>query len=178
MSIRSTADLASVRQRVSPVAVAGALGVLVTFALGPGIAKADEIGCVSTTFRVLGANDKVCIDVFEDKEIPGIACHVSQARTGGIKGAVGVAEDPSMFALACRQFAPIDTSRVNKLADKAKVFDSNTSLLFKETQVYRLYDKPRNTLVYTAISTRVIEGSPMNSISTVPLGSTGPAQVK
>ncbi|CAN5824670.1 CreA family protein [soil metagenome] len=130
-------------------------------------AHAEEIGCVSTTFRFLGANDKVCVEAFDDPKIPGVSCHISQARTGGIKGPLGLAEDPSRFAIACRQTGPIILPE--KISDEQEVFSADTSILFKETQVHRMYDRKRNTLVYTAISTKIIEGSPMNSISTVPI---------
>ena len=130
-------------------------------------AHAEEIGCVATTFRFLGANDKVCVEAFDDPKIPGVSCHISQARTGGIKGPLGFAEDPSRFAIACRQTGPIVLPE--KISDEQEVFSADTSILFKETQVHRMYDRKRNTLVYTAISTKIIEGSPMNSISAVPI---------
>jgi CreA protein len=130
-------------------------------------AQAEEIGCISTTFRFVGANDKVCVEAFDDPKVPGVSCHISQARTGGIKGPLGLAEDPSRFAIACRQTGPITLPK--KLPHDEQVFSSDTSILFKETQVYRMYDSKRRTLVYTAISTKVIEGSPMSSISTVPI---------
>ena len=128
---------------------------------------AEEIGCISTTFRFVGANDKVCVEAFDDPQIPGVSCHISQARTGGIKGPLGLAEDPSRFAIACRQTGPIVLSA--ELKDEEEVFSADTSILFKETQVHRLYDQKRNTLLYMAISTKIIEGSPMSSISTVPI---------
>lgn len=135
--------------------------------LGAFPVHAEEIGCISTTFRVLGANDKVCVEAFDDPQIPGVSCHISQARTGGIKGPLGLAEDPSRFAIACRQTGPIVLSA--ELEDEDEVFSADTSILFKETQVHRLYDQKRNTLVYIAISTKIVEGSPMSSISTVPI---------
>lgn len=131
-------------------------------------ALAENIGCLSTTFRFLGPNDKVCVSGFDDPKVPGVACHISHARTGGIKGGLGLAEDPSRFSIACRQVGPI-TIDPAKLPDEEEVYSSRTSLIFKETHVYRMYDKKRNTLVYLAISDRVIEGSPQNSISTVPI---------
>ena len=70
-------------------------------------ALADDVGCLSTTFRFLGPNDKVCVSGFDDPKVPGVACHISQARTGGIKGGLGLAEDPSRFSIACRQIGPI-----------------------------------------------------------------------
>ncbi|MDQ6620823.1 MAG: CreA family protein [Pseudomonadota bacterium] len=132
-----------------------------------GLALGEEIGCTSTTFRVLGANDKICVSAFDDPKVPGVACHVSQARTGGVKGSLGLAEDPSRFSIACRQIGPI--ALPDKLPKEEEAFSENTSLLFKETKVIRFYDEKRRTLVYVAISKRVIEGSPMNAISTVPV---------
>ena len=96
-----------------------------------------------------------------------LACHVSQARTGAIKGSLGLAEDPSRFSLACRQTGPITLPA--KLPQEEEVFSENTSLLFKETRVVRLWDAAHNTLVYVAISRKLIEGAPANSISTVPV---------
>lgn len=130
-------------------------------------AHGEEIGCTSTTFRVLGANDKICVSAFDDPKVPGVSCHVSQARTGGVKGSLGIAEDPSRFSIACRQVGPITLP--DKLPKEEEAFSENTSLLFKETKVIRMYDEKRRTLVYVAISRRVIEGSPMNAISTVPI---------
>jgi len=136
-------------------------------ALSPS-AGADDLACVSTTFRMLGANDKVCVSVFDDPKVAGVACHISQARTGGVKGSLGLAEDPSRFSIACRQVGPI-TADLAKLPEEESVYSERTSLFFKHTHVLRLVDRKRNTLVYVAISDRVVEGSPQNSISTVPV---------
>ncbi|MET0409317.1 MAG: CreA family protein [Hyphomicrobium sp.] len=137
-------------------------------ALAASGARADDLACVSTTFRLIGANDKVCISAFDDPKVPGVACHISQARTGGLKGTFGLAEDPSRFSIACRQVGPISVD-ISKLTDDEKVYSESTSLFFKHTHVYRAVDKARNTLVYVAISDRVIDGSPYNAISTVPI---------
>src|ERR671933_1133561 len=123
------------------------LGALLGGAVGR--LHAEDIGCVSTTFRVLGANDKICVSAFDDPQVPGVTCHLSQARTGGMKGTIGVAEDRSRFAIACRQVGPI-TVDLAKLPTKAEVFSQRTSLIFKETQVVRLVDRTRRTLVYLA----------------------------
>jgi CreA protein len=131
-------------------------------------AAAEEIGCLSTTFRFIGPNDKVCVSAFDDPKVPGVACHISQARTGGVKGGLGLAEDPSRFSIACRQVGPI-TIDPKTLPEEAEVYSSKTSILFKYTHVYRMYDKKRNTLIYLAISDKIIEGSPQSSISTVPI---------
>ena len=131
-------------------------------------ARADDLACLSTTFRLLGSNDKVCVSVFDDPKVPGVACHISQARTGGVKGSLGLAEDPSRFAIACRQVGPISVD-INKLSDQEEVYSDRTSIFFKHTHVYRILDKKRNTLVYLALSDKIVEGSPQNSISTVPI---------
>jgi CreA protein len=136
--------------------------------LGSGIARAEEVGCVSTTFRGLGLlNDKICVESFRDPKVDGVVCHVSRARTGGVKGAVGLAEDTSDASVACRQVGPI--SITGKLDDGEDVFRENRSLLFKKLQVVRFHDKPNNTLVYLIYSDRVIEGSPQNAVATVPI---------
>jgi CreA protein len=131
------------------------------------LAHAEEVGCTSTTFRLWGANDKVCVQAFDDPRVPGVSCHVSQARTGGVKGSLGLAEDPSRFAIACRQTGAITLPA--KLPREEVVFSESTSILFKETKVVRMYDEKRRTLVYVAVSRKIIEGSPMNAISTVPI---------
>ena len=130
-------------------------------------AVADEVGCVTTTWKMIGANDRICVYAFDDPKVPGVTCHVSQARTGGVKGSFGLAEDPSQFSLACRQVGPITLPA--KLARDETVFADSTSLIFKDTKVTRLFDEKRNVLVYVAVSRRVIEGAPANAISTVPV---------
>ncbi len=131
------------------------------------LAAADEVGCVSTVFKWLGPNDKICVESFRDPRVDGVVCHVSRAVTGGIKGAVGVAEDTSDASIACRQIGPI-TIR-GELEDGEDVFKESRSLIFKHLQVVRFHDKPNNTLVYLSYSDRLIEGSPKNAISTVPI---------
>jgi CreA protein len=131
-------------------------------------ARAADLSCVSTTFNVLSPNDKVCVSVFEDPQVPGIACHISQARKGGWGQPFGLNEDPSNFSVSCRQIGPIDVD-LAKLGENEEVFSQKTSIFFKTTRIYRMVDKPRNTLVYLAISTKIINGSPANSISTVPI---------
>jgi len=132
---------------------------------------AEEIGSVSTKFKLLGPNDKILVEVFEDEAVPGVACYLSRAKTGGISGAVGVAEDRSDASIACRQIGPIrltDEIREGK-TDGKEVFKKRTSLIFKSMQVVRFYDPRRNVLVYLTYSDRLIEGSPKNSISVVPV---------
>jgi CreA protein len=133
-----------------------------------GVARADDLACVSTTFRLLGANDKVCVSVFDDPKVPGVACEISQARTGGVKGSLGLAEDPSRFALSCAQTGPVAVD-LDKLPDRQQVYTERTSIFFKHTHVYRVVDKKRKTLVYLAISDKIINGSPYNAVSSVPI---------
>jgi CreA protein len=124
-------------------------------------------GSVNTKFRLLGPNDKIVVDGFDDPKVRGVACHVSRAQTGGVKGAFGVAEDTSDASIACRQIGPIKI--VGDIKDGEGVFDERRSLVFKTLHVVRFFDRDRDVLVYVAYSDRVIEGSPKNSISTVPI---------
>jgi CreA protein len=130
-------------------------------------ALAETLGCVTTAWKLIGANHRVCVEAFHDPKIQGVTCHVSQAKTGGLAGSVGLAQDPSQFSLACRQTGPI-TVPVGLPKDEV-VFSEDTSILFKETRVSRMWDAKNNTLVYLAISRKLIDGAPANSISTVPV---------
>ena len=131
------------------------------------VAQAEDIGCITTTWKLIGSNHKICVQAFDDPKVQGVSCHISQAKTGGIAGAFGVAEDPSQFSIACRQIGPIIINE--KLPQEETAFTEGTSLFFKETKVSRMFDEKRNTLIYVAISRKLIEGAPANSISTVPI---------
>ncbi len=133
-----------------------------------GAARAADLGCISTTFNLLSPNDKVCVSDFDDPKVPGVVCHISQARKGGWGQPFGLNEDPSNFSVACRQTGPIATD-LAKLHDHEEVFSERTSIFFKKTRIYRLVDRPHNTLVYLAISSKIVNGSPANAISTVPI---------
>jgi CreA protein len=124
-------------------------------------------GEVSTRFRFIGPNDKIVVDGFDDPKVEGVACHISRAVTGGVKGELGLAEDTSDASIACRQVGPIRIT--GELKDGESVFDERRSLVFKRLHVVRFFDRERNVLVYVSFSDRVIEGSPKNSISTVPV---------
>jgi len=128
---------------------------------------AEEIGCITTSWKLIGANHKICVQAFDDPKVNGVSCHISQAKKGGLKGTFGLAEDPAQFSLACRQVGPI--SFKEKIAKQEEAFSEKTSLFFKETRVVRLFDKKRNTLIYVAISRKIIDGAPANSLSTVPI---------
>ncbi|HUK58054.1 MAG TPA: CreA family protein [Stellaceae bacterium] len=133
-----------------------------------GVARADDLGCISTTFKLLSPNDKVCVSDFDDPRVPGVVCHISQARKGGWGQPFGLNEDPSNFSVACRQVGPI-TADLAKLPENEEAFTEKTSIFFKATRIYRIIDKKHNTLVYLAVSSKLINGSPANSVSTVPI---------
>lgn len=143
------------------------LSIIGCLLLSFNVIHAEEIGSVDTVFKVLGPNHKIVIEVFDDPEVEGVACHLSKAKTGGIKGWVGIAEDTSDVSIACRQVGPIHIN--DELEDGEQVFSERRSLIFKKLQVVRFFDEKRNTLIYLAYSDRLIEGSPKNSISTVPI---------
>jgi CreA protein len=155
-------------KRLGLVLGAGALVVVVLCALWI-ISRPERgtTGSVNTKFRLLGPDDKIVVDGFDDPKVEGVACHISRAQTGGMKGAFGVAEDTSDASIACRQVGPIKIN--GDIKDGERVFDERRSLVFKTLQVVRFFDRQRNVLVYVAYSNRVIQGSPKNSISSVPI---------
>ncbi len=157
----------SARSRVA--AVATVWTALALAAGGPARADGTRIGAVSTTFRLLGRNDQIAVDRYDDPRVAGVSCYLSHAETGGVKGSLGLATDPSRFSLACRATGP--ATAPDGLPDSETVFDTRTSFLFKELRVSRLYDRARHVLVYLAWSTKALStgGSPYNAISTVPL---------
>jgi CreA protein len=150
--------------------ILGAGALVVVVLLGLWIISRPErgtTGSVNTKFRLLGPDDKIVVDGFDDPKVEGVACHISRAQTGGMKGAFGVAEDTSDASIACRQIGPIKIN--GEIKDGERVFDERRSLVFKTLQVVRFFDSKRNVLVYVAYSNRIIEGSPKNSISSVPI---------
>ncbi len=128
---------------------------------------AEEIGSVDTAFKLIGPDHKIKIEAFDDEKVSGVACHVSRAVTGGVKGAVGLAEDTSDASIACRQVGPIQFKE--KLEAGESVFSERRSVLFKRLQVVRFCDETRNTLVYLVYSDKLVDGSPKNALSTVPI---------
>ena len=133
-------------------------------------AAAEQIGSVGYRFKWLGPNDKIVVEAFDDPDVAGVTCYISHARTGGLKGAIGLAEDPGEASVACRQVGPIDTAKLDQLKNPREVFSERASLIFKSTQVTRFWDAKRRALVYLVYTDRIIEGSPRNSISVVPVG--------
>ncbi len=135
-------------------------------------AVAETIGDVSTTFKLLSPNDKVVVDVFDDPLVNGVSCYLSHAKTGGYKGAMGLAEDTSDAAVACRQVGPI--SFKGKIERQDEVFTTRSSFLFKHVRVVRMVDVKRNTLVYLVYSDKLVDGSPKNSVTAVPVPANQP----
>lgn len=136
-------------------------------ALLAGGAQAETIGEVSTVFKLIGPNHKIVVEAFDDPKVEGVTCYLSRAKTGGIKGGLGLAEDRAEASIACRQVGPIRFR--DKLEDGEEVFRERTSLVFKTMQVVRFFDQKRNTLVYLVYSDRVIEGSPQNAVTAIPI---------
>jgi CreA protein len=137
---------------------------LVTLACAS-IARGEEIGSVDTAFKLIGPDHKVVVEAFDDPDVEGIACYVSRAKAGGIKGALGVAEDPARFSVACRQVGPIRFAK--PLPRQAEVFREGASLVWKHVRVVRIVDPKRNALAYLTYSDRLIEGFPDNAITAV-----------
>jgi len=133
----------------------------------PLLAGAEEIGQVSTVFKFVGPNDRIVVEAFDDPKVEGVTCYLSRAKTGGLKGGLGLAEDRAEASIACRQVGSI--SFKGDLKDGESVFKERTSLVFKTMQVVRFFDKKRNTLVYLVYSDRVIEGSPQNAVTAIPI---------
>lgn len=129
--------------------------------------NAEQIGKVDTKFNFLTPDDNISIDVFNDPKVEGVSCYISRANKGGIKGSLGLAEDTSDASIDCTQVGPI--SWKEELKDGEKVFKERRSLIFKKLQVVRFWDKKRNTLIYLVYSDKLIDGSPQNSITTVPI---------
>lgn len=146
--------------------------LLLLFALfGCQLVRAEEVGSVDTVFKLLGPDHKIVIEAFDDPDITNVTCYLSRAKTGGIKGGLGLAEDSSYAAISCKQIGPITlTDKVKKAAGKPiVVFKTRTSLMFKTLQAVRFYDAKRNALIYLAYSDKIIDGSPQNAISAVPI---------
>jgi len=128
---------------------------------------AEEIGSVNTAFKLFGSSDRIVIEAFDDPKVAGISCHLSRAVKGGLSGAIGFATDSSDASIACRQVGPIVVK--GKLKDGESVFSKSTSFLFKKMRVVRFLDTTRNVFIYLTYSDKLIDGSPKNSISSVPI---------
>ena len=146
---------------------AAALSSLVLIALTLSAAAQTRIDSINTNFRWLGPDDKIVVERYDDPRVGNVSCYMSRAEAGGIKGGLGFAEDPSRFSIACRAVGPVTVPE--RLAKSEVIGFASASLFFKTFQIHRAVDAEKNVLVYTVVSTKLINGSPFNSISVVPL---------
>jgi CreA protein len=139
-------------------------------------ASAETVGSVDTVFKLIGPDHKIVVEVFDDPKVAGVSCYLSRAKTGGIKGAVGLAEDKSDSSVACRQVGAVGFR--GTVPKQEEVFNERASIFFKHVRVVRMVDAKRNALVYLVYSDRVIEGSPKNSVTAVPVPANQPIPLK
>ena len=140
------------------------------------VLRAEPIGEVDTVFQWIGPDHKIVVEAYDDPLVEGVTCYVSRARTGGIKGGLGLAEDRAEASIACRQVGPISFSA--PLRQEDEVFSERMSVLFKRLRVVRIVDAKRNALVYLTYSEKLIEGSPQNSVAVVPVPAQTPIPLK
>ena len=150
-----------------------ALGAALALPLG---VQAETVGAVDTVFKFIGRNHQVVVEVFDDPKVKGVSCYVSRARTGGIKGSLGLAEDTADASVACRQVGEI--TLLEPLRQQEEVFSQSASILFKKVRIVRMADVKRNTLVYLVYSDKLIEGSPQNNVTAVPVPRSTPLQMR
>lgn len=128
--------------------------------------RGAEIGSVGTNFRLFGPSDAVQVQRLDDPVVPGVSCFVSFAQTGGIVGGVGLAEDPSRFALSCVAHGAV--ALPPGLPDSQDIGNISAGAFFKHFSLTRMVDRQTNTLVYVLTSTKLLHGSPANAVSAVP----------
>ena len=138
--------------------------------------QAESIGAVDTVFKFIGPDHKIVVEAYDDPKVNGVTCYLSRAKTGGIKGALGLAEDRSEASIACRQIGPISIAQA--LPEQEEIFNERISLVFKKLRIVRMVDAKRNALVYLTYSDRLIEGSPQNSVTVVPVDRAAAIPVK
>jgi len=138
--------------------------------------SAEPVGEVDTAFKLIGPDHKVVVEAYDDPHVEGVTCYVSRARTGGISGALGLAEDKAEASIACRQVGPIRIA--GPLPQREEVYAERQSILFKRLRVVRMVDAKRNTLIYLTYSDKLIDGSPQNAVTAVPVDRATPIPVK
>jgi CreA protein len=145
-------------------------------ALAAAAVHAEPIGDVNTAFQWIGPDHKIVVEAYDDPKVAGVTCYVSRAKTGGIKGALGVAEDKAEASIACRQVGPVSVAK--PLPQQEEVFSERISLVFKRLRIVRMVDRQRNTLVYLTYSDRLVDGSPKNSVTAVPIDRATPIPLR
>jgi len=145
--------------------------VVTSVVLFSGALQAEQVGSVDTVFKMFGPDHKIVVEAFDDPDVKNVTCYLSRAKTGGIKGGLGLAEDTSDSAISCQQVGPVELSEkiTQGKTEGDVVFRKRTSLVFKKLQVVRFYDKNRNALIYLSYSDKVVDGSPKNALSAVPI---------
>jgi len=143
------------------------LALLLLGALAASAAAAEQVGEVDTVFKLIGPDHKIVVEAYDDPKVNGVTCYVSRAKTGGVSGALGLAEDKAEASIACRQVGPVSFTEPLKKRDE--IFSERQSIMFKRLRVVRMVDVKRNTLIYLSYSDRLIEGSPQNSVTAVPV---------
>ncbi len=141
--------------------------LLLLAALAASAAAAEQVGEVDTVFKLIGPDHKIVVEAYDDPKVNGVTCYVSRAKTGGVSGALGLAEDKAEASIACRQVGPL--SFTEPLRKRDEIFSERQSIMFKRLRVVRMVDAQRNTLIYLSYSDRLIEGSPQNSVTAVPV---------
>lgn len=149
--------------RTQAVAIAIGLALLACGRVG-----AETVGEVSTVWKLIGPNHKIVVEAYDDPRVEGVTCYVSRAKTGGVSGALGLAEDLAEASIACRQVGPIRFREPVPVQEE--IFSERLSVLFKRLQVVRMVDVRRKVLVYLTYSDKLIEGSPQNAVTAVPVG--------
>lgn len=152
--------------RATATALLVALGLMGTSGMAQA-ATGEKVGTVDTAFKWIGRDHDIIVEAYDDPAVQGVTCYVSRARTGGIKGSLGLAEDRAEASIACRQVGPI--SFPEPLKKQEEVFSERMSILFKRLRIVRMVDSTRNTLVYLTYSEKLIDGSPQNSVTAVPV---------
>ena len=150
--------------------------MLLCAALLPVFVQAEVVGDVDTVFKLIGPDHKIVVEAYDDPQVTGVTCYVSRAKTGGISGAFGLAEDKAEASIACRQVGPL--AFVGQLKKRDEIFSERQSILFKRLRVVRIVDAKRNALIYLSYSDKLIDGSPQNSVTAVPIDRATPIPLK
>ena len=152
------------------------LALVLLGAIAACTAGAEQVGEVDTVFKLIGPDHKIVVEAYDDPQVAGVTCYVSRAKTGGVKGAFGLAEDKAEASIACRQVGPV--SFTEPIRKRDEIFSERQSIMFKRLRVVRMVDAKRNTLVYLSYSDRLVEGSPQNSVTAVPVDRATPIPLK
>lgn len=132
-------------------------------------AQAEQLGEVDTAFKLIGPDPKIVVEAYDDPKVAGVTCFLSRATSGGVTGALGLAEDKADASIACRQVGELGAKEA--LPRQEEVFSAKQSILFKRLRIVRIVDPSRKALLYLTYSDRLFDGSPKNSITAVPFGS-------